>query len=123
MALSECDHAFEETKYVLVRLQLTPVKPSCFIVLVIGIVVTELGVHEFVPCPEHWDPIREKQQAAEILNWLSTEREHLGRHSFIPFMTTVPTVVFIHSILIVVTILGVAFAVTGDKVVQGEAVV
>ncbi|WP_157467727.1 hypothetical protein [Edaphobacter aggregans] len=123
MTLSECDHASEETEYVLIRLQLTPVKPSRFVVLVIGIVVTELGVHEFVPCPEHWDPIRQKQQTAKVFNLLSAEREHLGRYGFIPFMTTVPTVVFIHSILIVVTILRIVFAVIGDKVIQGEAVV
>src|SRR5258707_1405431 len=99
MTLSECDHALEETKYVLICPELTPVKPSRFVVLVIGIVVAELSVQEFIPCPEHWDPVRQQQQAAEVFNLLSAEREHVGRYGFVPFMPTVPAVVVIHTIL------------------------
>ena len=44
MSFPKTDHVLEETKYVLVLLELAPVQPSGFVVLVIGIVVAELRV-------------------------------------------------------------------------------
>ena len=46
MRFPERDHLFEETKNVLIRLELAPVKPADFVVLVVRIVVAELRVQE-----------------------------------------------------------------------------
>ena len=53
MSFPERNHAFEETKDFLVRRQLAPIQPSRLIVLVVGIVVAELGVEEFISGSEH----------------------------------------------------------------------
>ena len=42
----------------LIRLELAPVQPSGFVVLVIRIVIAELRVQEFVAGPEHRDAVR-----------------------------------------------------------------
>src|SRR5271165_766951 len=123
MSLPERDHALEETENILISSKLAPVQPSSFVVLVIRIVVAELRVEEFVPGPEHRDPVRQQQQAAEILNLLPAQRQHGRWRSFVSFVPTVPTVVVIHAILVVVTICPVVLAVVGDKIVQREAVV
>jgi hypothetical protein len=44
MELPKRNHAFEEQEYVLIRLKLTPIQPADFIVLVVGIVVSELCI-------------------------------------------------------------------------------
>ena len=58
MILSERNHVLEETKNVLIRLELTPVQPSNFVILVIGIVVAKLRVQELVPGPKHRRTVR-----------------------------------------------------------------
>src|SRR6267378_4373183 len=123
MSFPKRNHALEETKNVRVRAHLAPVQPSRFIVLVIGIVIAELRVQEFVSGPEHWGPVREKQQTAEILDLLSAQRQYLWRRPFFPFVAAVPRVVLVHAILIAVTIRPVALLVVRDEIVQGEAVV
>src|ERR1700678_1827941 len=123
MTLPERNHALEETKDVLIRPKLAPVQPSRFIVLVVGIVVSKLRVQELVPSPEHRSPVREHQQAAEVLDLLASQREHSRWRSFIPFVSTVPAVVVVRTVLIVVAIRPVALAVIGDEVVQSETVV
>src|SRR6266446_891802 len=123
MIFPERNHAFEETKNFLVRRQLAPVQPSRFVVLVIGIVVAELRVQEFVPGSEHWGSVREEQQAAEILDLPPPQLQHCRSRPFVSFVATVPTVVVVRAILIIVTIRPVAFTVVRDEIVQGESVV
>src|SRR5271165_3369387 len=123
MSFAERDHVLEETKDVLICPESAPVQPSSFVVLVIGIVVAELRVQELVPGPEHRSPVREKQQATEILNLLPAQREHRRWHTFFPFVPAIPTVVLVRAILIIVTIRPVTFAVVGNEIVQREAVV
>ena len=64
MGFSERNHTFEETKDVLIRLELVPVQPTDFVVLVVGIVVAKLRVEEFIAGSEHGDTIRQHEQAA-----------------------------------------------------------
>src|SRR5208337_3943814 len=92
MSFPKRNHAFEKTEDVLIPPELAPVQPSSFVVLVIGIVITVLRVQEFIPGPEHWDPVRQQQQAAEILNLLPAQRQHGRWRSFVSFVPTVPTV-------------------------------
>src|SRR5208337_2870575 len=123
MTLPERNHAFEETENILISPELAPVQPSRFVVLVIGIIVAELRVKEFIPSSEHWDSVGQQQQAAEVLDLLPAQRQHGRGRAFVPFVPTVPTVVVVHAILIVVTICPVMLAVVGDEIVQGKAVV
>src|SRR6267143_3498731 len=101
MSFPKRNHALEETKHVRVRARLAPVQPSRFVILVIGIVVAKLRIQEFISSSEHWGAVREKQQTAEILDLLSTQRQYLRGRPLFPFVAAVPRVVFIHAILII----------------------
>src|SRR5260370_7602126 len=123
MSFPERNHALEETKYVRVRAHLAPVQPSGFVILVVGIVVAKLRVQEFISGSEHWGPVRQKQQTAEILDLLPSQRKYLRCRPFIAFAPTVPRVVFFHAILVILTIRPVALPVVRNEIVQSEAVV
>src|SRR4029077_15281042 len=123
MILPESNHVLAKTKNVLIRPKLTPVKPSCLVVLVVGIVVAELSVQELIAGPKHWNAIRQHEQAEKVLDLLASQRQHVARLAFIAFVTTVPAMVGVHAILVIVTIRPVAFLVVRDQVIQGEAVV
>src|SRR5205807_1432077 len=58
-----------------------------------------------------------------ILDLPAAQRQHLRCHSFVPFVAAVPTVVFVHAILVIVTIRPVALVVVRDEIVQGETIV
>src|ERR1700693_2745435 len=66
MRLPERNHAFDEAEDVLIRLELTPIQPADFVVLVIRVVVSELCIQELVTGPEHRDAVREHEQAGEV---------------------------------------------------------
>src|SRR5260370_34959615 len=117
MGFPERNHVLEETNNVRVRTQLAPVQPSGFVILVIGIVVAKLRIQEFVAGSEHWGPVREKQQTAEIFDLLPSQGQHLRWRALIPFVAAVPTVVFVHAIWIILTIVPVALVVVGDEIV------
>src|SRR5271165_1058216 len=68
MRLPERNHPFKEPEYVLIRLELAPIQPADFVVLVVMIVVSELCVQELVSRPEHRDAVREHKEAEEILS-------------------------------------------------------
>src|SRR5882762_10009356 len=123
MSFPQRNHALEETKNVRVRAHLAPVQPSRFIILVIGIVIAKLRIQEFISGSEHWSPVREKQQTAEIFDLLPSQSQYLRCRTFIAFLAAVPTVVLVHAILVIVTIRPVALVVVRDEIVQGEAVV
>src|SRR5260370_17603672 len=101
MSFPECNHALEETKNVRVRADLAPVQPSRFIILVIGIVVAKLRIQELVPGSEHGGPVREKQQTAEILDLLSSQRQYRRCRPFTPFLPALPRVLSLHPILLI----------------------
>src|SRR5271156_4961733 len=123
MTFAERNHALEETKYILILPQLIPVQPPRFIVLVIGIVVAELRIQEFIASSEHRDAVRQHQQTAEILYLLPAEREHLRWRRFVPFVATVPAVVVVSAITVVATVRPVMFVVIGHEIEEGKAVV
>src|SRR5215471_9816556 len=122
MPFSKTNHVLEETENVLVLLELVPVEPSGFAVLVIGIVIAELRVQEFVAGPKHWDPVRQHEKAEKVLYLPAPQGQHLIRHPLIPFVTTVPTVVRVGAVLVVVAIRPVVLLVVGDEVVQRKAI-
>src|SRR3974390_251030 len=122
MRFPERDHLLKKAKNALIRLKLGPVKPPDFVILVVGIVVTELRVQEFITGPEHRDAIRQQEQTAEVLDLLSAKRHDVRRCSFVPFMTAVPTVILIHAVLIVMTVLPVVLLVVGNQVIERETI-
>src|SRR3974377_1944766 len=70
MCLAERNHSFEEPEDVPTRMELAPVKPPDFVVLVIRVVVAKLGFEELIPGPEHRDSVRQHQQTTEVLDLL-----------------------------------------------------
>src|SRR5215471_20167133 len=123
VAFSECNHLFEETENVLIRLQLSPIEPTDFVVLVIGIVVAKLGVQELITSPEHRDAVRQQNQTAEVLNLFPPQRQNRFWRLRVSFVVAVPAVILVHPILVVLTIGPVMFLVVRNEVVKCEAVV
>src|SRR5512133_1848730 len=122
MTLTKRNHVLEETENVLVGLQLAPVQPSSFVVLVIRIVVSELRVEELVAGSKHRYAIRQHEQAGKILCLLAPQGQHVIGDTFVAFITTVPAVVGVGAILVVVAIRPVVLLVIGDEIEQREAV-
>jgi len=54
MIFPERNHLLEEPENVLIGLELTPIQPPNFVVLVVGIVVAKLRVQELVPGPRQF---------------------------------------------------------------------
>src|SRR3974390_892615 len=123
MRFPERDHLLKKAKNALIRLKLGPVKPPDFVILVVGIVVSELLVQEFITGPEHRDAIRQQEQTAEVLDLFSAKRHDVRRCPFMSFMTAVPTVILVHSILVVVTVLPIVFLIIRNEIVQRKTVV
>src|SRR5271166_1383998 len=103
MRLTECDHAFEEAKYVLIGLELTPIEPADFVVLVIRVVVSKLCVQELVTSPEHRDAVREHEEAEEIFSLFPAKCQNLRWRALVSFVSAIPTVIRVHTVLIVMT--------------------
>src|SRR5215470_7862258 len=122
MRLPERNHLFEETKNVLIRLELAPVEPTNLVVLVVWIIVAELRIQELISGPEHRDTVRQQEQTAEILSLFSTQRENLCQRAFISFVPTVPTAILVRTVLVVMAVLPVAFLIVRNQIVQRETV-
>src|SRR5215470_9717709 len=122
MRLAERNHLFEETKNVLIRLELAPVEPIDFVVLVVRIIVAELCIQELIPGPEHRNAVRQQEQTAEVLNLFPAQRENLCWRVRVSFVATVPTVILVRAILVVMAVLPVAFLVVRNQIVEREPV-
>src|SRR5690348_4762647 len=113
MSLPKCNHAFEKPEYVLIRLELTPIQPADFVVLVVGVIVSELCIQELVPGAKHRDAVRKHEQAEEVLGLFPAKCENLRGYAVLSFVSAVPTVIRIHTVLIVMAIFPVVFLVVG----------
>lgn len=91
MRLAKREHVLEEAKHFLVFFKPTPIEPTCFIVLVVRIVVAALGLHEFVTHPKYRCSCGEHQQAAEILDLSFAKIQYFSRCIRIAFPTVVTT--------------------------------
>ena len=101
MRFAKRDHELEESVNITVRYQQIPVQPGGFIVLIKGIVVAFLRVHELIACSEHGCAVAKKQDRAEILDLLFAEGEHVRRHILIAFPSAVPAQVIVRPVGIV----------------------
>src|SRR5215469_13288483 len=104
MAFAESDHVSEKTENILIGSQLAPVEPSGFVVLVVRIVIAELCVQKLVAGTEHCDPVGEHEQAEKILNLLAPQRQNFIGRALVALVTTVPTIVGVHPVLVVVAV-------------------
>src|ERR1700678_1909383 len=123
MIFAERNHLLEESKNILIGSELTPIQPANFVVLVVGIVVAKLRVQEFVAGAKHRRTVGQEEQATEILYLLPAQCADCGGDSFIPLLSTIPTVVRIRAVLIIISVLLIVLAVIRDKIVEREAVV
>src|ERR1700749_27025 len=104
MVLAKSNYALEEAENIRIGLEPTPVEPRRFVVLIVRIVVTRLGLQEFIPGPKHRRSVREKQKATEVLDLLFAQGQHLRRYAVISFPTAVPTVILVHAVVIAVAV-------------------
>src|ERR1700686_2330325 len=122
MGLAERNHAFEEAEYVPIRLKLTPIQPADFVVLVIRVVVSELCIQELVTGPEHRDAVREHEKAEEVFSLFPAKCQNLLWRALVSFVSAVPTVIRVHTVLIVMTVFPVVFLIVRNQVVEREAI-
>src|ERR1022692_280094 len=123
MRFPERNHRFEEPEYILIRLELTPIEPADFVVLVIRIIVSELCVQEFVTGAEHRDAVREHEQAEEVFSLSPAKCQNLRWRALVSFVSAVPTVIRVHPVLIVMTVFPVVFLIVRSQVIERETVV
>src|ERR1017187_168054 len=123
MRLPKRNHTFEEAECVRIRLDLTPIQPAGFVVLVIRVVVSELCIQELVPGPEHWDAVREHEEAEEVLSLFPAKCQNLRWRAPVSFVSAVPTVIRVHTVLIVMTVFPVVFVVIRNEIIECEAIV
>src|SRR5215469_3744084 len=123
MRLAERDHALEKAEYVLIFLELTPIEPAGFVVLVVWIVVSELRVQELIPRAEHRNAVREHEEAEEVFRLFPAKCQNLLGCALISFVSAVPTVIRVHTVTIVMTVFPVVFVVIRNEIVECEAVV
>ncbi|KJU87726.1 membrane protein [Candidatus Magnetobacterium bavaricum] len=119
---SELDHQLKKSEYLCIFLCQFPVKPSDFVVLTIGVVVTVLCACYFVSGQEHRDPVGDKHQRGKVLYLLSAQTVYFGGPGG-TFPATVPTEVFIRAVSVVLAVVFIVFAIVSYKVVKGKAVV
>src|SRR5271169_428505 len=123
MRLPERNHRLEEPEYILIRFELTPIQPADFVVLVIRVVVSELCIQELVAGPEHWDAVREHEEAEKVLSLFPAKCQNLRWRAPVSFVSAVPTVIRVHTVLIVMTVFPVAFLIVRNQIVEREAIV
>src|SRR5271157_1110717 len=123
MRLPERNQAFEKAEYILICLELAPIQPADFVVLVVGIVVSELCVQELVTSPEHRDAVREHEEAEKVFSLFPAKCKNFRRRALVSFVSAVPTVIRVHTVLIVMTVFPVVFLIVRNQVVEREAVV
>src|SRR6201993_830704 len=123
MGLPKRNHFFKEAEYVSIGLELTPIQPADFVVLVIRIIIAELCVQELIAGAEHWDAVREHEETEEVFRLFPAKCENLRGHVLISFVSAVPTVIRVHAILIGMAIFPVVFVVIRYEIVEREAIV
>src|ERR1700692_3856207 len=104
MGLPKRNHFFKEAEYVPIRLEPTPIQPADFVVLVIGIIVSELCVQKLVARSEHRGAVREHEEREEAFRLFPAKCQNLLWPALVSFMSAVPTVIRVHAILIVMTV-------------------
>src|SRR5260370_8048498 len=104
MRLAKSDHELKEAEYISVLAKPVPIKPTRFVVLIVRVVIPSLRVQEFIAGREHWYPVRQHQQAAEIFRLALSQSNHFGRTAIIAFPPTIPAEVIRPSAAILVPV-------------------
>lgn len=122
MRFAERDHLAEEPEDVFVLFQPTPVQPRRFVVLVVWIVVTVLGLQEFVAHAKHRRTVRQQQETDEVLHLLLANLHYSVGDIFDSFPAMVVRV-FLSTIPVVFAVGPVVLFAVGDEVVQRKPIV
>ena len=123
MGLPEANHPFKESKDVLIVLQKIPIEPGRLIVLIVGIVVSPLSVHELIAGTKHGCSIGQHEKTEKILDLPPAQAEDLWGDPFVALKPAVPAPIVIEPVLVIVTIGLVMFLVVADQIVETEAIV
>src|SRR4051812_19098347 len=100
-----------------------PVEPGRRVVLAVRVVIAALRVEELVPGGDHRDPVRQQEEAAEVLRLPEPEGLDLTGDALGPLPAAVPAKVLRHAVGVALPVRLVVAAVVGSEVVQREPVV
>src|SRR5690606_33334844 len=99
-----------------------PVHPGDGVVLAVGVVVAVLGTADLVAVGEHGHALAEHERGQHVAHLAAAQRGD-GRVGGGAFRAVVPRAVVVGAVPVVLPVGFVVFAVVGDEVGQGEAVV
>ena len=120
MVQAVTDHEPEKRKQLPVLFQKPPVQPGNLVILTVGVVVSILGIAEFVPGQKHGrTPAAQKNGAG-----ISDQAETQGKHLFflrLAFRPAVPAPVVIRPVGIVPAVGLVVLLIIGIQIIQGKA--
>ena len=105
----------------LICVQPPPIKPACFVVLVVGIVVAALRVHELITHAKHGRSSRKHEQATEVLDLAFAKIEDGLRGVCVTLPATIVGILRGPILIVVAVGLVVPIAVR-QKIVQRRAV-
>ena len=86
------DPQCKEPDDVVILLKQIPVQPGGLVILVVGIVVPALGIHELVASTEHRGAVGKKQETVEVLGLPFLQDYHMVRHPIVAFPSAIPAV-------------------------------
>src|ERR1700730_10889765 len=93
MRFSERDHELEKPENIGVLLQSLPVQPSRFVILIVRVVVTSLGMQKFVSGRKHRNSVRKHQEAKAIFGLSFPQGDDLRRGPVISFPSIIKTII------------------------------
>jgi hypothetical protein len=123
MGLPEPNHPSKESKDVLMVFQEVPIEPGGLIVLIVGIVVSPLSIHELITRTKHGCSIGQHEKTEKILDLPPAQAEDLWGNPFVSLKPAVPAPIVIEPVLVIVTVDLVMFFVIADQIEETEAIV
>ena len=122
MLQAKADHITEKIKQLPVLFQKPPVQPGNLVVLTVGVVVSILGIAEFISGQEHGRAPAAQKHCTGVADQAHAQGKHgfLVRLSFCP---AVPAPVVVRAVRIVPAVGLVVLFIIGIQIVQGKAVV
>ena len=121
MMLTERNHELEKPEEVSVFLNQLPIEPADFVILTIGVVISLLGVPDFITSQEHGYSLREQENSHKIFDLALSQCFYVWI-TRLSFQTMVATVILIGTIAVVFPVGLIVFGMVGYQVIEREAV-
>ena len=121
MRLPKGDHLLYEFKCILVVLHQIPVQPAHLIILAVDVVVSELGIQEFVSRQKHGNAAAEEKERKGILRLPLSQMKDL-RIIRRTFDAAVPAAVVIGTVPVILSVHLIMLFIIGHQIIQREAV-